>query len=510
MRAIVLMLDSVNRRFLKCYGSEEPAITPNIDRLAERGVVFDNHWVGSSPCMPARRDMFTGRLSFLECPWGGIQPCDDTLLRVLRHHKIFSHMETDHFHYEEMGGEDYMNQFTSWHMNRGTEHDSINLRPCKTGIPDIGHARSPKEDWLGIYSRCYQATKDKYQGKKENYSTARTFDRAAAWLEDSREADQFLLWTEGFDPHEPFDVPKEFLDLYSNCCDFDENFFWPPYDVTVGYTEAQITQITYRYKALLTMSDYYIGKILDVMDKYDMWKDTAVIFTTDHGYLLGEHGYFAKNYVPDYNELMHIPMIICHPDHKPGRIGAITQNIDLLPTVMEVYGISEDELANKIHGKSVIPLMDGRREKNRDYALYGQFGKNVNINDGHYVYMRAPGTEENQPLNIYTSMPYILGESIGLDMMKKESFKNIDCARLPWTDYPMLKFSARDVKCDTTQGFNDRFPYCGESMLFDIQEDYAQEHPILDEVLEQKFCRLLKNEMGKLDAPPEQYERLGL
>ncbi len=167
MRAIVLMLDSVNRRFLKCYGSEEPAITPNIDRLAERGVVFDNHWVGSSPCMPARRDMFTGRLSFLECPWGGIQPCDDTLPRILRHHNIFSHMETDHFHYAEMGGEDYMNQFTSWHLNRGTEHDAINLRPCRAGIPDISCADSPKEDCLGIYSRSYQATKTRYGGKRK-------------------------------------------------------------------------------------------------------------------------------------------------------------------------------------------------------------------------------------------------------------------------------------------------------------------------------------------------------
>ena len=60
--------------------------------------------------------------------------------------------------------------------------------------------------------------------------------------------------------------------------------------MTDGYTDEQITQIKYRYQALLTMSDYYIGKILDVMDRYDMWKDTAVIFTTDHGYLLGNTG----------------------------------------------------------------------------------------------------------------------------------------------------------------------------------------------------------------------------
>ena len=74
--------------------------------------------------------------------------------------------------------------------------------------------------------------------------------------------------------------------------------------------------------------------------------------------------------MPDYNELMHIPMIVCHPDHTPGRIGAVTQNIDLLPTMLDIFGIPVGETANELHGKSVMPLIDGSREKNRDYALF--------------------------------------------------------------------------------------------------------------------------------------------
>jgi arylsulfatase A-like enzyme len=510
MRAVFIMLDSVNRRFLNCYHAKEAAITPNIDRLAEQGVVFENHWVGSSPCMPARRDMMTGRLNFLECPWGGIWPCEDTLPRVLRENRIFTHMETDHFHYEEMGGENYMNQFTSWHMNRGTDPDTIYLRPCREGIPDNFHARCQEEDWLGIYSRAYSEVRKFYDGKKENFSTARTFDRAAQWLEESKDADQFLLWVEGFDPHEPFDVPQEFLELYRDCCEFDEKFFWPPYDVTDGYSEKQITQIRYRYQALLTMTDYYIGRVLDVLDKNDMWKDTAVIFTTDHGYLLGEHGFFAKNYMPDYNELMHIPMIMWHPGCKSGRVQALTQNIDLLPTVMELFGIPEEQLHNRIHGKSVLPLMDGRKSSNREYALFGQFGKNVNITDGRHVYMRAPGTRENLPLNLYTVMPYILGESIGLDMMDAKDFGKIEAARLSWTDYPVWKYPASIVVCDTTQGFNGCLPYAQKSMLFDIVEDYEQEHPIQNKEMEQMWCENLKKTMAIFDAPPEQLERLGI
>lgn len=510
MKTVFIMLDSVNRRFLSCYGSEEPAITPNIDRLAACGTVFENHWVGSSPCMPARRDMLTGRLNFLECPWGGIQPFEDTFPRILGHHGVFSHMETDHFHYAEMGGENYWNQFTSWNLNRGTEHDTINLRPCSTGIPDIDHAESKKEDWLGIYSRSYKATRDKYAGKKENFSTPRTYENAAKWLEESHDGDQFMLWVEGFDPHEPFDVPEEFLNMYKDECDFDEKFFWPPYDKTTGYTEAQIKQIKYRYKALLTMADHYVGKILDVMDKYDMWKDTTVIFTTDHGYLLGEHGFFAKNYMPDYNELMHIPLIICHPGCKPGRSRAITQNIDLFPTMMDLYGIPMSEAANPIHGEDLMPIVRGERERNRETAIFGQYGKNVNITDGRYVYMRTPAAKGNQPLNIYTAVPFILGESIGLDMMDKNDFSKIGTAKLPWTDYPVLKFSTEHVRCDTSQGFNGHMPYSGDNMLFDIERDYKQEHPIEDDELEAEYCEKLKAAMRRFDSPPEQFERLGM
>lgn len=72
------------------YGAKNAAQTPNLDRLAARGTVFDNHWCGSAPCMPARRDILTGRLNFLEKPWGGIEPFDQTLPALLRTKNVFS------------------------------------------------------------------------------------------------------------------------------------------------------------------------------------------------------------------------------------------------------------------------------------------------------------------------------------------------------------------------------------------------------------------------------------
>jgi len=88
MKAIMMMFDSLNRHFVPCYGNTWVQ-APNFQRLAERSVVFDNAYVGSMPCMPARRELHTGRLNFLHRSWGPLEPFDDSLPEILRHHGIY-------------------------------------------------------------------------------------------------------------------------------------------------------------------------------------------------------------------------------------------------------------------------------------------------------------------------------------------------------------------------------------------------------------------------------------
>ena len=193
------------------------------------------------------------------------------------------------------------------------------------------------------------------------------------------------------------------------------------------------------------MTDQYIGKILDVMDRYEMWKDTMVIVTTDHGYLLGEHGYWAKNYMPDYNELMHIPLLVYHPDAAPRRLPFLTQNIDVFPTILEYFGLQEEKLPNPIHGKSWIKAMRGECESVRDHAIFGIFGKSVNITDGTFIYQRNAVREDNMPLFIYGSTLTMLEQYIGYDTMKEEDFSRIELTHLPWTKFPVYKIPADAV-----------------------------------------------------------------
>lgn len=123
MKAIMLMFDSLNRRFLEPYGCTE-TITPNFRHLAERTVQFETCYAGSLPCIPARRELHTGRYNFLHRSWGPLEPFDDSMPQILRRHKVRSHLISDHGHYWECGGATYHTQYSTWETIRGQEADA--------------------------------------------------------------------------------------------------------------------------------------------------------------------------------------------------------------------------------------------------------------------------------------------------------------------------------------------------------------------------------------------------
>ena len=103
MKAIILMFDSLNRHMLEQY-RETIVEAPNFARLAQRAVTFDNFYAGSMPCMPARREMHTGRYNFLHRSWGPMEPFDDSMPEILKKNGIHTRLSTDHYHYVEDGG----------------------------------------------------------------------------------------------------------------------------------------------------------------------------------------------------------------------------------------------------------------------------------------------------------------------------------------------------------------------------------------------------------------------
>src|SRR5215216_816879 len=106
MRAIFVLFDSLNRTALGCYGGTAVK-TPNFDRFARRAVTFDTHFVGSLPCMPARRDLHTGRLNFMHRSWGPLEPFDNSFAASMWEAGIHTHLVSDHLPYYAACGSSY-------------------------------------------------------------------------------------------------------------------------------------------------------------------------------------------------------------------------------------------------------------------------------------------------------------------------------------------------------------------------------------------------------------------
>ncbi len=486
----MILSDTLNRHFLPAYGNDWVK-TPNIDRLAKKSVTFNNHWAGSMPCMPARRDLLTGRLNFLEKPWGGMEPFDVSFTDLMRNNGIYPHMITDHYHYFHPGGENYHSGFKSWDLIRGQELDSY--------IPTMQGVEKP--DVIGRWNPIYGKNRATYE-KEEDYPTAKTFKSGIDWLERNKNQDDYFLWLEVFDPHEPFDVPDEYLDSYGD--DWEgKNYNWPRYDFLdpeKGETPEAVEHLRKRYAASLTMMDAHLGKLLDKLEENGNFDDTMIILTTDHGFMLGEHNCTGKNDFHVWNEQAHLPLFVKMPNNEcAGEVrNQLTQNIDLFPTLCDYHNLSYE---HKINGESWKPILENNSPTKRNAAIYGYYAKAVNITDGEYTYFRSP-IESNEPLNAYFLSTF--GNSHH-DLMGKDKYKNATLAPyLPYTDYPVIKVPFQDA----TLWYN-----CGhfkETSLFNITEDYDQKDNLVNSEIEDKYKDLLISTMKDLDVPEEHFDRLNL
>lgn len=491
MRAILVLMDTLRKDFLRSYNEDTFVSTPNIDDFSQDSLTFDNHYIGSTPCMPARRDIMTGRLGFLERSWGPIEPFDITFPKLLQKNDVYSHLTTDHTHYFRLGGEGYINQFTTWDFQRGQEGD-----------PWVSRIKDPEwmpEQYYGKLRRQYQANRETWYEDETKYPTPRTFQSACDWLELNKDEDDFFLQVEVFDPHEPFDVPSKYMEMYDNT--YTGPYFETPNYGQVDVPEEAVDYIRKRYAALLTMTDVHFGKLIQKLKDLKMYDDTLIIVTSDHGYFLGERGLFGKNYMHNYDELAAIPLFVKDPFNrrKGERTSTVSQNIDIMPTILDYFNFPTP---TEVQGKSWFPLMD-YQENHKTYAVYGAHGITVNITDGRYTYFRAPN-KDNSPLYEYAGIPTTIRHYIG-----ESNSREIEMGRfLKRTEYPVYRVPI--TRAAILDGLGDMSSYTKESVLFDRQEDPLQTVPLNDIDLENDMKQILADELHKLDTPEEQFERLSL
>lgn len=491
MRAVTIMYDSLNARFLPPYGAKD-VHAPNFERLARHSITFDNFYCGSMPCMPARRELHTGRYNFLMRSWSPLEPFDDSMPEILSQNNICTQFVSDHCHYWQDGGLTYHQRFSCYDFIRGQEGDEWHARA--RGYSDMGGKRLARR----------QDTINREYTREENCCHARCFSAAMDFLEHNVSEDNWYLHLEYFDPHEPFDCPDRYKRLYSDAPlpDFD----WPLYTPASEQDPEKLRQSVINYKACISMCDDYLGKVLDFFDAHDMWKDTLLIVNTDHGYMLGEHGYFAKNYMPCYEELVNIPFFLHdprHPESAGTRRQALAQTIDIPATLLDYFGL---EIPSSMQGKSLLPVTV-KDQVIHDAILFGYFGKHINVRDERYVYMRA--ARDNGKLYEYTLMPTRLAA-----MFTREELQSAGEHLYTGFDYcgniPMLRIpgNTRYVPNASHHQYDVHLQY--GDLLFDLKEDRAQNHNLKDDAdLTARMTAKMIALMKASEAPVEQYQRMG-
>lgn len=491
MKAVMVMFDSLNRHMLNPYGFEQ-SITPNFTRLGQHTLQFENCFAGSLPCMPARRELHTGRYNFLHRSWGPMEPFDDSMPELLKNNGVHSHLASDHNHYWEDGGATYHTRYTTWQAIRGQEGD-----PWMGVVGGVEDERPNLIQFEGYRGKLYQQdlVNRSFAREEADFPQARTFAAGLDFIKTNHAQDRWFLQLETFDPHEPFFCAEKYKQMYPSGYT-GPRFDWPDY-AAVQQTPEQVDEARRAYWALLSMCDAYLGQVLDLFDQLDLWQDTLLIVNTDHGYLLGEHGYWAKNYMPLYNEIARIPLFIWDP--RQGLCGqtrqSLVQTIDLAPTILSFFGIA---VPPDMQGKDLAPVIAADTPL-REAALFGIHGGHVCVTDGRYVYMKAPACQENQPLYNYTLMPthmpcfFTPAEIKTMERQQPFSFTK---------EMPVMKFDAGIFGANTWK-YGD--------LLFDLQEDPGQQRPVKDQpqLVERMQAHLL-HLMRQSDAPPEQYKRLGL
>jgi arylsulfatase A-like enzyme len=494
----LFLFDSLNRHMLGAYGGAEFP-TPNFDRFAARAVRFDSHYAGSLPCMPARHDILCGAWDFLWRPWGSVELWEDGLAYPLSKEGVVSQLITDHPHLFETGGENYHADFTAWDYQRGHEGDAWKTEhdPSWAGAPLMGRKAMP-----------YDRSRPHF-GTEADFPGPRTMAAAARWLErNAGQHERFFLFVDEFDPHEPFDTP----DHWAKRTDPDWDgppLIWPPYGKDVvkrGVISArEARQVRARYGAKLMMIDHWFGQVLDRFDALNLWDDTLLIVTTDHGHYLGERDIFGKPGVPLYQPIAHIPLMMAGAGLHARAEKALTTSVDLHATVVEAFG-AQGHVRQRTHGKSLLPLLSGATAPVRDHVLAGVWGREVHLIDGRMKLARAP-VGPNAPLpmlsNRWSTMPtHFLKREQELPLPDARAV----LSRMPGSDVPVLHQTFED---------GDKVPFWAWASFsgdhcYDLAADPEETNNLAGSEAAAAMTSRLAEALAAVEAPAEQYRRLGL
>jgi len=333
---VICVIDAARPDHMGCYGYARDT-TPNIDRLARDSLVFEQHFTQAAFTKGSTASLFTSQYP-------------DT-------HLVFSNE----------GGRGIKE--SSFTMARGLG---------EAGFHTVFFSSDP---WLDVKKGMGRDFREAYGLDDVTAITGERGQRFAPepllylfgkWLGGSRPP-RFFAYLHIMAPHVPYAQPEQFTALFRGA--------QPPgyrpdkhhpgeYAVPIGHActaHPPLPEWLNLYDANMRYADWAVGQVEALLREAGLFRNTLLIVTSDHGEAFGEHGYVLHG-ASVYDETSHIPLVIRFPRRAPrGRIAALTQTIDLLPTILEIFGVRYPQ--EGIQGRSLVPLIAGRVHQVNDYVF---------------------------------------------------------------------------------------------------------------------------------------------
>ena len=425
MNVIVVVTDSLRADHLGCHPlctthAGKKVQTPNLDKLASEGTLFEQAYGGSLPTIPMRTDCWTGRWG---APFHGWQPFGDSeplLAEILWDKGYTSALVTDVYHMHKPVF-NCGRGFDSVVWVRGQEYDRWIVDPNVS--VDLGRWHRLRHD--DAPATCDALWKPRFEQYLRNCSTfqpgddcfvSRVVKEASRWLDytvkTKGQRDHLFLWVDCFDPHETWDPPEPYWSMYAEKPDDEvQPIIDPVPGLTEGYmTDEEVRRTFSLYAGLVTCVDKWVGDLLSHVESLGLYDNTLIMHISDHGEPFGEHGIIRKARPWLYEELAHIPWTIRHPEGlgRGQRSQAFVQPADLMPTVLDFLAVQgpfdtsvqgprkgaqqmpQDHklkgLEAAFQGRSLLPLLSGDAEKIRDFA-YSGMGPQWSIRSEEWAYL---------------------------------------------------------------------------------------------------------------------------
>ncbi|MEM2178273.1 MAG: sulfatase [Candidatus Methanomethylicaceae archaeon] len=344
------------------------AKTPNLDKFSKEAITFNKAYHASFPTVPNRHDLLIGRYTFTYYGWNPLPKDEIVLPQILRSAGYISVLITDTPHILK-DGFNYDRGFDAWIWIRGQENDRYRTDPIEVKLP------CKPEKLRGTAALIQHMRNNALRRFEEDWIPAKTAMEAVHWLERNYNR-HFFLYIDFFDPHEPWDPPKWYIEKYDPNYEGEE-VTYPAYGPCDYLTIDELTHCRALYAGEATFVDKWIGLILEKIEELGLFENTAIIFTSDHGFYIGEHGLIGKSIIkgnehglaPLYEEVAHIPLIIRLPDalnYKGKSIEDLVQTPDITATIIDLAKIKQPDF---IEGKSLMPLIQGEKIIWRDIAI---------------------------------------------------------------------------------------------------------------------------------------------